>query len=1128
MNKKHYFMSILALIMVLMVSSSQRFVSAQRGSDIRTFQDAIYGYQFTYPSTLQLIQQWDSGLNHIVEFKDATTSSMPLKMYVVIGNFGPSYSTLEDWINAQEDDYFGEKIATQSVYLDGVSGIEHVYKNEYEYTIAQYYTRNGKSYLFNMGPLPSATARVQLDSIMKNFEWLPGIYAQQVPTLPKHEQKPIAAPTSPVVLQFPFCGSFSITQGYNQGSHVGQYNAYALDWSLGRGDPVFAAHSGTVTTKWDSTGGGNLLKVETSVSGTQYQTWYAHLLSFAVASGSFVNAGDLVGYADSTGSASTGDHLHFALLQNTGNGFWSILPEPMSGQSGFSNGQQHSRRCSSFNETAGIADTELDTVWWFPWYDSSASNQDWILIGNPGPASAQVEIYIAGTKTSDSPHVIPAGQVWTPQYAGITGRGPVKIVSTNGQPIFASQRVYAGSWAGQNLVASQNVQRPGGNAFALHSGLTKTWWFPWYDASASSRDWIFVANPGPNSAQVEIYIGGNKTSDSPHTIAAGQVWAPEYSGVIGGPVKVVSTGEQSIFVSQRVLQMDAKGFNELTGVNSRGLSTIWWFPWYDSNTPTKDWILVGNPGPNSAQVEIYIGGNITNDSPHTILAGEVWTPLYDGTVGGPVKIVSTNGQSVFASQRVSEGTSGFNEVMGEIQADLSTLWWFPWYEATPPARDWVVVSNPSPNSAQVEVYFGGNMTSDSPHTIPADQVWAPEYPGASGGPVKVISTNGQPILVSQRVSQKGSFNEVMGISGSDTVAPAISIIQQPVAGTWYNTDQTIAFTISDASSGVRGYKLAWDQNPPGGSEVAGASGSISLSSAGQGQHTLYIQAWDNAGNPSAVSAVGWLGYDTVAPANPTSSSPGCTAASRVWQNTCADANFTWSGASDATSGVAGYEVYWGTDPNGTGTLWSTTAAYNPSAVSSGTYYLRVHTKDNASNWSTWLTLFTLRYDGTIPTGSLQINSNASTTHATLVKLHTTASDTHSGLCQMRLRDAGGTWTAWQGYTTSTYWQLPGPTGQTFNIETQFKDCAGNSSATYVDAIALNIYPARPASAKYRIVKSTLGAAGLTGVSTNYRINSTLGQPSMIGQMTSTNYGMTSGYWAVQYTNFAVFLPVILR
>ena len=129
---------------------------------------------------------------------------------------------------------------------------------------------------------------------------------------------------------------------------------------------------------------------------------------------------------------------------------------------------------------------------------------------------------------------------------------------------------------------------------------------------------------------------------------------------------------------------------------------------------------------------------------------------------------------------------------------------------------------------------------------------------------------------------------------------------------------------------------------------------------------------------------------------------------------------------------------------------------------------------------------------------------------------------------MRLRDAGGAWSSWQGYTTSAYWQLPGPTGQTFSVETQFKDCAGNSSATYTDAIALNIYPARPASANYRVAKSTLGASGQSGASTNYRLNATLGQPSMIGQMNSTNYGLASGYWALRYLHYAVYLPLIRR
>ena len=99
---------------------------------------------------------------------------------------------------------------------------------------------------------------------------------------------------------------------------------------------------------------------------------------------------------------------------------------------------------------------------------------------------------------------------------------------------------------------------------------------------------------------------------------------------------------------------------------------------------------------------------------------------------------------------------------------------------------------------------------------------------------------------------------------------------------------------------------------PQGCETSGSSGLVNLSSANQGQHTLYVQAWDNAGNASTVVSVGWFGYDTVAPSNPISISPNCSASNNIWQNTCADPNFTWSGASDGKgSGVKDYHYYWG-------------------------------------------------------------------------------------------------------------------------------------------------------------------------------------------------------------------------
>ena len=85
-----------------------------------------------------------------------------------------------------------------------------------------------------------------------------------------------------------------------------------------------------------------------------------------------------------------------------------------------------------------------------------------------------------------------------------------------------------------------------------------------------------------------------------------------------------------------------------------------------------------------------------------------------------------------------------------------------------------------------------------------------------------------------------------------------------------------------------------------------------------------------------------------------------------WQNDVRNPSFTWGGAHDDGSGIAGYYVYWGTNPNGTSSYFTTETHYDPSSVSSGTYYLRVRVKDNAGNRSSWTTLFIFRYDGNAP------------------------------------------------------------------------------------------------------------------------------------------------------------------
>ena len=125
---------------------------------------------------------------------------------------------------------------------------------------------------------------------------------------------------------------------------------------------------------------------------------------------------------------------------------------------------------------------------------------------------------------------------------------------------------------------------------------------------------------------------------------------------------------------------------------------------------------------------------------------------------------------------------------------------------------------------------------------------------------------------------------------------------------------------------------------------------------------------------------------------------------------------------------------------------------------------------------------------------------------------------------------GDTWGEWQKYSANLRWKLPPLTGQSHTVEVQFKDRAGLRSDVYRDDILLDIYPHYPRSSNFRLVKNTLGAGSGPSSSGNFQLRATLGQPSMIGESSSENYGLSSGYWALEWVFDweEIFLPLVGR
>jgi len=118
----------------------------------------------------------------------------------------------------------------------------------------------------------------------------------------------------------------------------------------------------------------------------------------------------------------------------------------------------------------------------------------------------------------------------------------------------------------------------------------------------------------------------------------------------------------------------------------------------------------------------------------------------------------------------------------------------------------------------------------------------------------------------------------------DGAGPAAAITGPPV-NHWYNTDQTVSWTLTDTTgnghppNGTAGSSTAWDADPgdpysqptPGagnsyyGPQAYGTNGSENgLANLSQACHVAYVRGWDNAGN-SALSTYGPLCFDNIPP-----------------------------------------------------------------------------------------------------------------------------------------------------------------------------------------------------------------------------------------------------------------------
>ena len=125
---------------------------------------------------------------------------------------------------------------------------------------------------------------------------------------------------------------------------------------------------------------------------------------------------------------------------------------------------------TSFSETMAMPDSQVDTVYWMPWYNSKDLDTQ-LRIANVSLIDATVHVRIGGVEVTGSPFTVPAGKSIRRSFPG-HDRGPVKIESNVN--IVAAERV---------IYTVNNINRSFSEMMGLPAGLLDaTYWFPWYNS----------------------------------------------------------------------------------------------------------------------------------------------------------------------------------------------------------------------------------------------------------------------------------------------------------------------------------------------------------------------------------------------------------------------------------------------------------------------------------------------------------------------------------------------------------------------------------------------------------------------------------------------------------------------
>ena len=399
-----------------------------------------------------------------------------------------------------------------------------------------------------------------------------------------------------------------------------------------------------------------------------------------------------------------------------------------------------------FQSIAAALNLTMDTSW------------DPRLVGaGVAPNLTPVKVYIGNSNVGN--YQIALNSSTRQSYPGVDN-GPIRVQSTNGVPIVASERVVYSPDGGITWTSYSELMGLPSNQ------LTNNYIFPWYN-NLDLNSQLRFGNVGTANTTVTVTVGGQVQGSYP--LAPNQSTRISYPGLDAGPVKVTSSGNVPIIASMRAAYFDGNAwtsYSELMGLPSNQLTNNYIFPWYN-NLDLNSQLRFGNVGPVNTTVTVTVGGVFKGA--YTLIPNESKRISYVGLDGGPVRITSSGNVPIIASMRVAyfDGSAwtDFSEIMGLPFSSLSTRYSFPYYNNIN-FNTQLRFGNVGSASTIVNVRIGGAWKGS--YNLAPNQSQRVSYTGVDSGPVVIQSSGGVPIIASERVAYHNgsawtSFAEMMGL-----------------------------------------------------------------------------------------------------------------------------------------------------------------------------------------------------------------------------------------------------------------------------------------------------------------------------------------------------------------------------